>query len=173
MDTLVGLGILLLIAGFILVGVEMAIPGFGAPGISGIACLVGGILLTSKSIEQGLTITMIVVVKMRENNKHTITWLRALPLAMMLVVILLTLKKVKPPFILEDELKAEGGYLNDSDLEYLVGKEGTAATDLKPAGKCDIEGVEFDVRAEGRYVKKGTKVRISRIHENTIMIKEI
>ena len=157
MDTLVGLGILLLIAGFILVGVEMAIPGFGAPGISGIACLVGGILLTSKSIEQGLTITMIVVVL----------------LAMMLVVILLTLKKVKPPFILEDELKAEGGYLNDSDLEYLVGKEGTAATDLKPAGKCDIEGVEFDVRAEGRYVKKGTKVRISRIHENTIMIKEI
>lgn len=157
MDTLVGLGILLLIAGFILVGVEMAIPGFGAPGISGIACLVGGILLTSKSIEQGLTITMIVVVL----------------LAMMLVVIFLTLKKVKPPFILEDELKAEGGYLNDSDLEYLVGKEGTAATDLKPAGKCDIEGVEFDVRAEGRYVKKGTKVRISRIHENTIMIKEI
>lgn len=157
MDTLVGLGILLLIAGFILVGVEMAIPGFGAPGTSGIACLVGGILLTSKSIEQGLTITMIVVVL----------------LAMMLVVILLTLKKVKPPFILEDELKAEGGYLNDSDLEYLVGKEGTAATDLKPAGKCDIEGVEFDVRAEGRYVKKGTKVRISRIHENTIMIKEI
>ena len=157
MDTLVVLGILLLIAGFILVGVEMAVPGFGAPGISGIACLVGGILLTSKSIEQGLTITMIVVVL----------------LAMMLVVILLTLKKVKPPFILEDELKAEGGYLNDSDLEYLVGKEGTAATDLKPSGKCDIEGVEFDVRAESRYVKKGTKVRISRIHENTIMIKEI
>ena len=90
MDTLVGLGILLLIAGFILVGVEMAIPGFGAPGISGIACLVGGILLTSKSIEQGLTITMIVVVL----------------LAMMLVVIFLTLKKVKPPFILEDELKS-------------------------------------------------------------------
>ena len=157
MDTLVGLGILLLIAGFILVGIEMAIPGFGAPGISGIACLVGGILLTAKTIEQGLTITMIVVV--------------LLPL--MLVVIMLTFKKVKPPFILEDELKAEGGYLNDSDLEYLVGKEGVAATDLRPAGKCDIEGVEFDVRAEGRYVKKGTKVCISRIHENTIMIKEI
>lgn len=157
MDTLVGLGILLLIAGFILVGIEMAIPGFGAPGISGIACLVGGILLTAKTIEQGLTITMIVVVV----------------LALMLVVIMLTFKKVKPPFILEDELKAEGGYLNDSDLEYLVGKEGVAATDLRPAGKCDIEGVEFDVRAEGRYVKKGTKVCISRIHENTIMIKEI
>lgn len=157
MDTMVVMGILLLIAGFILVGIEMVLPGFGAPGISGIACLIGGILLTAQNIEQGLTITMVVVVL----------------LAVMLTVILLFLKRVKPPFILEDELKAASGYLNASDLEYLVGKEGIASTDLKPIGKCDIEGVEFDVRAESRYVKKGTKVKISRIHENTIMIKEI
>lgn len=157
MDTLIVLGILLLIAGFILVGVEMVIPGFGAPGLSGIACLVGGIVLTAKNIEQGLTITMIVVVI----------------LAVMLTIVLLVLKRTKPPFILEDELKATSEYLNASDLEYLVGKEGVASTDLKPSGKCDIEGVEFDVRAESRYVKKGTKVKISRIHENMIMIKEI
>lgn len=157
MDTMVILGILLLAAGFILVGIEMVIPGFGAPGISGIACLVGGILLTAKNIEQGLTITMVVVVI----------------LAVMLTVILLVIKNVKPPFILEEDLKATPEYLNASDLEYLVGKEGVASTDLKPSGKCDIEGVEFDVRAESRYIKKGTKVKISRIHENTIMIKEI
>ena len=157
MDTLVVLGILLLVAGFILVGIEMVVPGFGAPGISGIACLVGGIILTSKNIEQGLTITMIVVVI----------------LAVMLTMILLVLKRVRPPFILEEDLKATPEYLNASDLEYLVGKEGIASTDLKPIGKCSIEGVELDVRAESRYVEKGTKVKISRIHENTIMIKEI
>ncbi len=157
MDTLVVWGILLLVAGFILVGVEMVVPGFGVPGLSGIACLIGGILLTAKTVEQGLTITVIVVVL----------------LAVMLTVVLLILKTVKPPFVLEDELKPEQGQLNASDLEYLVGKEGVASTDLKPAGKCDIEGVEFDVRAEGRYIEKGTKVRINRIYENTIMIKEI
>ncbi len=157
MDTLVVWGILLLVAGFILVGVEMVVPGFGLPGLSGIACLIGGILLTAKTVEQGLTITVIVVVL----------------LAVMLTVVLLILKTVKPPFVLEDELKPEQGQLNASDLEYLVGKEGIASTDLKPAGKCDIEGVEFDVRAEGRYIEKGTKVRINRIYENTIMIKEI
>lgn len=157
MDTLVVLGVLLLIAGFVLVGIEMVIPGFGAPGLSGIACLIGGILLTAKTIEQGLTITMIVIVL----------------LAVMLIIVMLTLKRVKPPFVLEDELKAERGYLNAADLEYLVNKEGIASTDLKPAGKCNIEGVEFDVRAESRYIKKGSKVRINRIHENTIMIKEI
>ena len=157
MNNLIMIGILLLIAGFILVGIEMIIPGFGAPGISGIVCLIGGILLTAKTIEEGLTITVIVVVI----------------LAVMLTVALTVLKRVKPPIVLEDELKADRGYLNSSDLEYLGGKEGVAVTDLKPSGKCKIEGIEFDVRAESRYIEKGTKVGISRIHENTIMIKEL
>lgn len=134
----------------------MVVPGFGLPGISGIAALIGGVLLTAKTVEQGLTITMIVIVL----------------LAVMITVVLLVLKRVKPPFVLDNELKAEQGYLNSSDLEYLLGKEGVAETDLRPAGKCDIEGVEFDVRAEGKYLEKGTKVRISRIHENMIMVKE-
>ena len=157
MDNLVVIGILLLVAGFILIGIEMIIPGFGLPGISGIACLIGGILLTAKTIEQGLTITVIVVVIV----------------AVMLTIALAVLKKVKPPIILEDELKTDRGYLNSSDLEYLVGKEGIALTDLKPSGKCKIEGIEFDVRAESRYIEKGAKICISRIHENTIMIKEL
>lgn len=157
MGNLMILGIGLLIVGFVLVGIEMVLPGFGLPGISGIICLIGGILLTAKTIEQGLTITVIVVVV----------------LAVMLTAALTVLKRVKPPIILEDELKGSDGYLNSSDLEYLIGKEGIAATDLKPSGKCKIEDIEFDVRAENRYIEKGTRVRISRIHENTIMVREV
>ncbi len=157
MGNLMILGIGLLIVGFVLVGIEMVLPGFGLPGISGIICLIGGILLTAKTIEQGLTITVIVVVV----------------LAVMLTAALTVLKRVKPPIILEDELKGSDGYLNSSDLEYLIGKEGIAATDLKPSGKCKIEDIEFDVRAENRYIEKGTRVCISRIHENTIMVREV
>lgn len=157
MGNLMILGIGLLIVGFVLVGIEMVLPGFGLPGISGIICLIGGILLTAKTIEQGLTITVIVVVV----------------LAVMLTAALTVLKRVKPPIILEDELKGNDGYLNSSDLEYLIGKEGIAATDLKPSGKCKIEDIEFDVRAENRYIEKGTRVCISRIHENTIMVREV
>lgn len=157
MNGLTIIGIVLLIAGFILIGAEMLLPGFGIPGISGIVCIIGGILLTAKTIEQGLTITVIVVVL----------------LAIMLMIILMVMKKTNPPFVLTDELKAEQGYLNSSDLEYLMGKEGIASTDLKPTGKCNIEGIEFDVRAEGRYIEEGTKVCISRIHENAIMVKKL
>ncbi|MBR4982675.1 MAG: serine protease [Lachnospiraceae bacterium] len=154
MDLLLSVGILLFIAGFILVGIEMVVPGFGFPGISGIICLIAGILLTAKDIEQGLTITVIVVVI----------------LAVMLTVVMMVLKRVKSPIVLDEKLQQEQGFLNASDLEYLVGKEGIATTDLKPSGKCRVEGVEFDVRSEGNLLKKGTKVRISRIHEKNIMV---
>lgn len=150
-------GIALLVAGFLLIAVEMLVPGFGLPGIAGIICLVAGILMTADTVEEGLTITVIVVVL----------------LAVMLTIMMTVLKKVKPPIVLQDEMRPEDGYLTTSDLEYLVGKEGVASTDLRPAGKCNVEGVEFDVRAEGRYIVRGTKVKISCIHENTIMIREL
>jgi len=156
MEPIAVLGLILLIAGFILVGIELLVPGFGAPGITGIICLMGGILCTARDIEEGLTITVIVVVV----------------LAVMVTIAMTLFKRVKTPFILDTEIKAEKGYINAADLEYLVGKEGTAITDLRPAGKCDIEGVEFDVRTEGRYIERGGKVRISRIHEHMIIVKE-
>ena len=153
------IGILLLIAGFILVGTEMVLPGFGVPGISGIICLVAGIILTADTVEEGLTITLVVIAL----------------LAVMFTIILamLHMKKIKPPIVLQEELKAEKGYLSSSDLEYLVGKEGVTVTDLRPAGKCNIDGVEFDVRSEGKYIARGSNVRISRIQGNTLIIKEI
>lgn len=154
MDTLLVLGVGLLIAGFVFVGIEMVVPGFGFPGISGIVCLIGGIILTAKDVEQGLTITVVVVVL----------------LAVMLTIVMVVLKRIKSPIVLEEKLQNDQGFLNASDLEYLVGKEGVVTTDLKPGGKCRVEDVEFDVRSEGSFLEKGTKVRISRIHEKTIMV---
>ena len=158
MDGLLMIGILLLIAGFILVGVEMVLPGFGAPGIIGGICLVGGIFCTADDVEQGLTITVVVVM--------------LLAIMFAIILSLFHMKKIKPPIVLQEELKADKGYLSSSDLDYLVGKEGIASTDLRPAGKCDIDGVEFDVRSEGHYIAKGSKVQIIRVQGNTLIIKE-
>ena len=158
MDGLMMIGILLLLAGFILVGVEMVIPGFGAPGMIGGVCLLGGIFCTADDVEQGLTITVIVVI--------------LLAIMFAVVLSLFHMKKIKSPIVLKEELKADKGYLSASDLEYLVGKEGIASTDLRPAGKCDIDGVEFDVRSEGYYIAKGSKVQIIRVQGNTLIIKE-
>lgn len=159
MEGLMSIGILLLIAGFVLVIVEMILPGFGAPGIIGSICLVAGIILTADTIEAGITLTVVVIV--------------VLALAFTIILALIHMRKIKSPIVLQEEMKAEKGYLSTSDLEYLVGKEGIASTDLRPSGKCNIDGVEFDVRSEGKFVTEGQKIRITRVQGNTLIIKEI
>ena len=157
MSTVMVIGIILLIAGFVLVGIEMVVPGFGAPGISGIICLVAGIFLTADTIEAGIFITVVVIV--------------ILGILMTIIMGLLSQKKFKSPIVLDEDLKA-GAPINSSDLNYLLQKEGTATTDLKPAGKGDFEGIELDIFSEGQYIKKGSPIVISRINENRLMVKE-
>ena len=93
-------------------------------------------------------------------------------LAVMLTIIMLVLKKVTPPIVLEESLKPEKDHLSSQDLNYLVGREGVASTDLRPSGKCKIDGVEFDVRTEGSYIVKNTWVIIRNIRNNTIIVAE-
>lgn len=151
------IGITLLIAGFVLVGIEMVVPGFGAPGIAGIICLVAGVFLTADTVEAGIFITVVVIV--------------ILGILMTIIMGFLSQKKFKSPIVLNEDLRA-GAPINSSDLDYLLKKEGTATTDLKPAGKGDFEGIELDIFSEGPYIKKGSPIVISRINQNRLMVRE-
>ena len=157
MDVVMIIGLILLIAGFVLAGIEMVVPGFGAPGICGIICLVAGVFLTADSVEAGIFITVVVTV--------------ILGILMTVIMGFLSQKKFKSPIVLDEDLKA-GVPISSSDLEYLIRKEGKASTDLKPAGKGNFEGIELDIFSEGPYIKKGTSIVISRINENRLMVKE-
>lgn len=157
MNTVMVIGIILLIAGFVLVGIEMVVPGFGVPGISGIICLVAGVFLTADTIEEGIFITVVVIV--------------ILGILMTIIMGFLSQKKFRSPIVLDEDLKA-GAPINSSDLDYLLQKEGRATTDLKPAGKGDFEGIELDIFSEGPYIKKGSPIVISRINENRLMVRE-
>ncbi|MDE7007339.1 MAG: serine protease [Lachnospiraceae bacterium] len=157
MDAVMIIGLILLIAGFVLAGIEMVVPGFGAPGICGIICLVAGVFLTADSVEAGIFITVVVIV--------------ILGILMTVIMGFLSQKKFRSPIVLDEDLKA-GVPINSSDLEYLIRKEGKASTDLKPAGKGNFEGIELDIFSEGPYIKKGTSIVISRINENRLMVKE-
>ena len=157
MDVVMIIGLILLIAGFVLAGIEMVVPGFGAPGICGIICLVAGVFLTADSVEAGIFITVVVIV--------------ILGILMTVIMGFLSQKKFKSPIVSDEDLKA-GVPISSSDLEYLIRKEGKASTDLKPAGKGNFEGIELDIFSEGPYIKKGTSIVISRINENRLMVKE-
>lgn len=157
MDTLVWIGIVLLIAGFILIGIELVVPGFGAPGIAGIICLVAGVFLVTDSLEEGILVTVVVIV--------------VLSILMAVIMGLMHYRKFKSPIILDAEVRSESAYLGEADLNYLLDKEGIATTDLRPEGKGDFDGIELDVVSEGPYIEKGSKITICKISANRLIVK--
>lgn len=151
------LGIIFLVIGFILLGIEMVIPGFGVPGLLGIASLIAGIFLTADTLEEGIIILLIVSA--------------LLTIMFVIILRLLATGKLKSPIILKDELTTESGFISSSDLNYLLGKKGTASTDLRPAGRGSFDGVEFNVMSDSKYITKGTPIEIYKVEGSKLIVK--
>ena len=157
MDGLTILGLLCLLAGFIFVGIEMIVPGFSVPGISGIVCLIAGVFLLADTVMEGFFITVIV--------------LALLGILMAVMLYLLSKGKFRSPIILEEEQKSTEGYLSSSDLKYLLGKKGVAMTDLRPTGVGQIDRINFDVISEGNYISAGEPVEIIKVEGSKLIVR--
>lgn len=157
MDILSMIAVVLFIAGFIFLGIEMIVPGFSVPGVSGIVCFIIGVFLAADSVEEGIIITIIV--------------LALLGIMFVILLSLLSKGKLKSPIILKDEQKTEEGYISSNDLNYLLGKEGIAATDLRPTGMGDFDGITLDVISEGTYINKGTALIIEKVQGSKLIVK--
>lgn len=153
------IAIILFVAGFVLLGIEMAIPGFSVPGISGIICLVIAIFLVSDSFVEGAIIALII--------------LALLGIMFAIILGLLSKAKLKSPIILKDEQNKEKGFISSNDLQYLLGKQGVAITDLRPSGTADFDGIEFDVISEGKYISKDTKLVIYKVQGSKLIVKQV
>ena len=147
-----------LIAGFVLVGIEMVLPGFSVPGISGIVCLIAGVFFLADTVTEGVFITVVV--------------LALLGILMTVMLYLLSKGKFRSPIILEEEQKKAEGYLSSSDLKFLLGKKGVAMTDLRPAGVGKFDGINFDVISEGTYISRNTRIEIIRVEGAKLVVSE-
>ena len=152
------LGIVVLVIGIILIGVEFYMPGFGLPGISGTIFTAGGIFLTGRTISERILTGVISIII----------------IAVMLVIsiLLFNSKKIKSPIKLDTDLQGRNLFIEEKDMEYLIGKKGTAVTDLKPSGKGEFDGVKLDILSSDSYIKKGSALVISAIKNNKIIVKE-
>lgn len=158
MDALMILGIVLLIAGFILVGIEMVLPGFSVPGISGIICLIAGVFVLADSIMEAAIITIAV--------------LAVLGILMAVILNLLSRGKIKTPIVLEEEQGKTEGYLSSNDLNYLLGRQGMAATDLRPTGVGVFDDVKIDVISQGDYISKDTEITIIKVEGSKLVVRK-
>lgn len=159
METVVWIGIAVLVIGFVLIGIELVVPGFGVPGIAGIICLVAGVFLVTDSLEEGILVTVVVIV--------------ILGILMAVIIGLMHHQKFKSSIILDTEVRSGEGYLEASDLNFLLGREGVAVTDLRPSGKGNFDGIELDLISEGAYIKKGRRIVISKIRDNRLTVREL
>lgn len=144
--------ILLIIVGLILMTLEVVvIPGFGVAGIVSLICFGAGAVLAFRHYG---TLGGIGVVA------------ATLVLGTVLVVMLMRSKAAK-----NMELKASEGKAGvPDDLDVWVGKEGVAASMLRPSGTGQFDREKLTVLTEGVFVKKGTAIKVVRIEAGKLVV---
>ena len=72
-------------------------------------------------------------------------------------------------FLQRDQEGHKASFFDDS----LIGKEGDALTDLKPAGHVTVEGKSYQALSERGYINKGVRVRIIGGRASYLLVKEL
>ena len=146
--------ILCILMGMGLIIVEVFLPGFGLPGISGIALLGVGIVIAGIHFGAVTAVGMLLVI-----------------IAVLAVVISCVLRHVakgggNPELFLRDSQEVSIG----EDMRVLIGKAGIAKTKLRPSGIGDFDGVRLNVVTEGGYIDAGMAIRIVNVDGNRILV---
>ena len=150
------MSIILFIIGISLIIVELYTPGFGAPGVSGLLCLIICIFVTVETIPQALILTGIFLV--------------ILVALFVIFYVLLSKNKMPRNLILET---SEEGFSGTEDMQYLLGKVGTVVSICRPAGNVDFDGVKLDVVSLGEFIETGATVEVIQIEGSRIVVKQV
>jgi membrane-bound serine protease (ClpP class) len=162
--------ILVFVVGLLLTAIEIfVLPGFGVAGISGILCIIAGLILS-----------------LLNNFNFNFENVTAPDLGRATLVVLLG---IGAGFILmlwlSKQLGSKGIFRNmalNTDLETSVstpvlvelrGKHGVAATVLRPSGKVIIEGEYYDGISESGYVEKGSAVKVVRFENAQVYVQPL
>lgn len=158
--------VLLVVLGLVLLALELfVIPGFGVAGILGILAFAGG--LTLSLIGAGTTWDVVVAAVGR-------VALSALLALVGFAVLMRFLPRL--PFGRRLVLNTALGALTsaapgaEGDQRWL-GKRGTAAAPLRPAGFGDFEGERIDVVSRGEYIEAGELIEVVRVEGNRVVVR--
>ena len=150
---------IMLLVGVGLLVFEMYVPGFGVPGISGIALLVVGFVLLGPTLAQGLVLFAIL----------------AAILCVALSICLYSASKgrlSKSKLVLND-VAVPADTAENNDLNYFIGREGVTHTALRPAGIGEFDGVKLNVVSDGEFIGKDKRIRVLSVEGNRIVVCEI
>lgn len=66
---------------------------------------------------------------------------------------------------------ADDGYISAPIRAELVGKTGTAVSELRPVGTADIDGERVDVTTDGEYLTAGTTIKVVRADNMKVVVR--
>ncbi len=149
------------IIGVVLLALEVfVIPGFGVAGVTGIAAIATSLLcgMLNYSEFSGIDFGGL--------GMAAIVFVSGIILCLLLVMFLTSKygpKIFKKVSLLTLEQNIGEDYVGvDTTLADLIGAEGKAVTDLRPAGKIEINGIRYDATSTGDFISVGTAVKVTR-----------
>lgn len=152
--------VLCLVVGIGLLILEVFLPGFGLPGISGVVLMIASVALVW--INYGAVAGLVVAVG-------------ALALAGLAITASLrsaSKGKLSNSALVLPELGMDGMDAS-AEMNELIGKTGVTDSVLRPAGIVEFDGVRLNVVSEGGYIEKGAAVRVEKIEGNRIVVRKL
>ena len=148
--------ILLLGLGALALAVEIfVLPGFGVAGVLGLVSIAAAVMLamvgTSPTAADLTQAVLVLFASLAITASVAYAWIRHLPNS----------GRFSGLFLRGGAAQSDG-YIAALPRADLVGQEGVAVTDLRPAGTAQVAGERLDVVTEGEYVPQGGAVRVVR-----------
>jgi len=165
--------ILLFATGIILILLEIfVIPGFGIAGISGIVLTIMGLTLALvRNIDFDFSFVPKGSVAM---SFLMVSVAMALPLVLFIafgqkIFNSSAFKKMG----VEAEMKTSDGYsIRNNSLQNLIGSAGTAVTNLRPSGRIEISGEQYDSVADTGFISSGIEVKVIAVRSTYLVVSQ-
>ncbi len=148
-----------LIVGFILLVIELFLPGIGVAGVSGVLALIA-----------------VVVMQLGWGNPRVALYVIAIALLIIILGLIWIIRSFqkgrlsKSFLVLKDSSDGTSVPEVASAKADLVGKSGVAVTTLRPAGIAEIEGRRVDVTTAGEFIAKGSPVTVVKAEGMHILV---
>ena len=148
--------LLCLMLGAALMIVEVFLPGFGLPGVSGIVLIgAGTVIIWLKAGALTALATLLVVI------------------AVLAVLISYMMRRateggVHARIFLREKEELRSG----EDMQVLLGKQGRTTSVLRPAGIGDFDGVRLNVVTEGSFIERDRPIEIVNVDGARIVVRE-
>lgn len=158
MDQTILVYVILLLAGLLLIGVEIFVPG-GIIGALGALSLIAAMFIGFKAFAPpGGLISALAIILL--TGLGTALWIRFFPRTSAGRHLTLSQDgrdfKSAPP-----------------ELKDWVGREGVAHSTLRPGGIALIDGRRVDVIAEGRWIESGRRIRVLNVEGTRVIVRDM